>query len=69
MNFKYCPRCGDEMMPVEDPSQPHIWFESCRGCRGSYFDAGEVKDLMAHTWIDHIRDWMAPPRKQPSSGG
>jgi Zn-finger nucleic acid-binding protein len=45
MDDYQCPRCGDAMQRVVDPQQTHIWYETCRGCDGSYFDAGELRDL------------------------
>src|SRR5689334_10656454 len=40
-----CPVCTTPMIPMVDEEQPHIWFERCSVCFGSYFDAGEFRDL------------------------
>jgi len=52
------------MIPLEDSAQPHIWFETCESCQGSFFDAGEISDLASHTWLDYIRDWTTPKRNR-----
>jgi PAT family beta-lactamase induction signal transducer AmpG len=57
-----CPRCGGTMKKMVDPDQRHIWFETCRDCNGSFFDAGEFKDLSQHTIADFFRDITAPER-------
>lgn len=57
-----CPRCGDEMTQVSDPEQPHIHFETCSGCGGSFFDAGEFRDLSEHTLSDYFKDLLAHHR-------
>ena len=49
-----CPRCGKKMDAVSDPSQPHIWYESCAE-HGIYFDAGEFTDYKYETFLDKIR--------------
>jgi PAT family beta-lactamase induction signal transducer AmpG len=40
-----CPRCSGVMERTADERQPHINFETCRDCGGSYLDAGELRDL------------------------
>lgn len=30
------PRCGDDMTSVHDADQPHIGFESCEACNGTF---------------------------------
>ena len=58
-----CPRCGSRMIRMVDLDQPHIWFEHCTVCGGSFFDAGEFKDLAHHTIFDFFRDLTAKERK------
>ena len=57
-----CPRCGGAMKKMVDPDQRHIWFETCRECNGSFFDAGEFKDLSEHTISDLFKDLTAAER-------
>jgi PAT family beta-lactamase induction signal transducer AmpG len=47
-----CPRCGGHMIRRVDPQQPHIGFEECSACHGSYFDAGEFSDLSTRSIAD-----------------
>lgn len=58
-----CPRCGSLMIRMVDLNQPHIWFEHCTVCSGSFFDAGEFKDLKHHTILDVFKDLMAKERR------
>ena len=57
-----CPKCGNPMIRMVDPHQPHIWFEQCGSCHGTYFDAGEFRDLKDHTLHDLLRRWF--PRER-----
>jgi PAT family beta-lactamase induction signal transducer AmpG len=57
-----CPRCGDEMVKHADPQQPHIWYERCTGCQGSFFDAGEFRDLSQLTLSDFFKRLVTPKR-------
>ena len=45
-----------------DPEQTHIWYESCYDCRGSFFDAGEFRDLAEHSLSDYFKSWVTPSR-------
>ena len=58
-----CPRCGSLMIRMVDLEQPHIWFEHCTICGGSFFDAGEFKDLAHHTVLDFFKDLTTQARK------
>lgn len=58
-----CPRDTTPMVRVVDPKQPHIWTETCPVCFGSFFDAGEFRDYVAHTPADFVRSFFAPPRR------
>lgn len=58
-----CPRCGGMMARRVDPQQRHIWYESCTGCDGSFFDAGEFRDLAQLTIADFFKRLVTPDRK------
>ncbi len=58
-----CPRCGGEMERMVDEQQRHIWYETCTDCHGSYFDAGEFRDLSQHTISDFFKRLVARERK------
>ena len=57
-----CPRCAGEMNRLVDPGQPHIWIEQCASCRGSFFDAGELTDLVTISISDFFKRFMTPRR-------
>jgi len=57
-----CPRCNGAMLRMVDPQQTHIWYEECASCKGSFFDAGEFKDLSQHTISDFFRRLSTPAR-------
>jgi len=59
----HCPRCGSLMIRMVDLEQPHIWFEHCTVCGGSFFDAGEFKDLARHTIVDFFKDLLVKERE------
>ena len=50
-----CPRCGGIMARVVDGQQRHIAYETCADCNGSYFDAGEFRDLSQLTLSDFFK--------------
>jgi len=65
-----CPRCGSRMLRMLDPGQAHICFEHCAACGGSFFDAGEFKDLKHHTIVDFFKDLLIKKRGvEQGSGG
>ncbi len=57
-----CPRCAGAMMSVSDARQPHIHFETCRDCGGSFLDAGELRDL-AHLSFGEFFKSLLPGKK------
>jgi PAT family beta-lactamase induction signal transducer AmpG len=57
-----CPRCAGSMNRLVDADQPHIWFEQCDSCRGSFFDAGELTDLATVSVADFFKRFTAPER-------
>lgn len=50
-----CPKCTASMLRMVVNGQPHIWYEACPVCYGTYFDAGEFKDFKAETFIDTVK--------------
>ncbi len=58
-----CPRCGGSMVRMVDPQQTHIWYEKCGSCLGTFFDAGEFKDLSQLTISDLFKQFTVPERK------
>jgi Zn-finger nucleic acid-binding protein len=61
-----CPCCMSLMIRMVDLEQPHIWFEHCTVCGGSFFDAGEFKDLAHHTILDFFKDLITEGRSRTS---
>ena len=57
-----CPRCGGQVLRMVDPTQPHIWFERCGSCHGSFFDAGELTDLSTFRVSDFFKRFTTPER-------
>ena len=58
-----CPVCPDSpLIRMVDPSQPHIWFESCTTCYGRFLDAGEFRDFAEVTIQDWFKQFSAPAR-------
>jgi PAT family beta-lactamase induction signal transducer AmpG len=57
-----CPRCSAAMLRVADPRQRHIWYETCSACNGSFFDAGEFRDLSELTISDFFKGLVAAKR-------
>ena len=50
-----CPKCEVAMLRMADKTQFHIVFESCPTCFGTFFDAGEFKDLSKLTVIERFK--------------
>ena len=57
-----CPRCSGAMVKMADSKQRHIWYETCGSCNGSFFDAGEFRDLSELTISDFFKGLAAPER-------
>jgi Zn-finger nucleic acid-binding protein len=49
-----CPNCAIKMIPMIDKDQFHIKYESCPSCYGTFFDAGEFRDLKEHTVLERF---------------
>jgi Zn-finger nucleic acid-binding protein len=58
-----CPRCAGPMHRLVDPQQTHIWFEQCGSCQGSFFDAGELKDLATVSVSDFFKRFVTQRRE------
>lgn len=58
-----CPRCSGGMVRMVDPKQSHIWYEKCSSCGGSFFDAGEFRDLAETTISDFFKNLQTPERR------
>jgi PAT family beta-lactamase induction signal transducer AmpG len=57
-----CPRCSGTMIKMVDTEQRHIWYEKCSDCHGSFFDAGEFRDLAERSISDFFKGMAAPKR-------
>lgn len=57
-----CPRCGGKMRRKIDARQQHIWYETCGECNGSFFDAGEFRDLSRVSIADFFKRLVLPER-------
>ena len=53
-----CPQCSVEMIPMVDKDQDHIKYESCPICYGTFFDAGEFRDLKEISVLDRFRSML-----------
>ena len=53
-----CPHCSVEMLPMVDKDQYHIKYESCPICYGTFFDAGEFRDLKEHTVLERFQEML-----------
>jgi uncharacterized protein len=58
-----CPKDSALMLRMVVSNQPHIWYEACPVCYGTYFDAGEFKDFRAETFVDAVRAIFSKERK------
>lgn len=53
-----CPHCGVEMLPMVDKDNFHIKYESCPLCYGTFFDAGEFRDLKEHSVLERFMQML-----------
>jgi Zn-finger nucleic acid-binding protein len=53
-----CPKCTAPMLRMVDAHQPHIWYETCDVCGGSFLDAGEFKNMVQPNLVDRIKDLL-----------
>ena len=49
-----CPRDKSRLITIVDRKQPHIQFEACTSCGGTFLDAGELKDLSERTLRERL---------------
>jgi Zn-finger nucleic acid-binding protein len=54
-----CPVCHTRLIRMVDRQQPHIHFESCTVCHGTFFDAGEFRDYKEHTVAEWFKGWKS----------
>jgi Zn-finger nucleic acid-binding protein len=57
-----CPRCSHRMMPMVDKDQFHIKYESCSNCFGTFFDAGEFRDLKELSVLERFSKMLSALR-------
>ncbi len=53
-----CPACAEPMIPMVDKDQFHIKYESCPICYGTFFDAGEFRDLKEHSVLERFVEML-----------
>ena len=54
-----CPVCHTRLIRMVDHKQPHIHFESCTVCHGTFFDAGEFRDYKEQTVSEWFTGWKS----------
>ena len=54
-----CPKGDGPMLRMVDIEHPHIWYETCDVCGGSFLDAGEFKDMKRHNLVEKLKDLLA----------
>lgn len=58
-----CPQCNRPMLPMVDKDQFHIKYESCMDCFGTFFDAGEFRDLKEHSVLQRFTQMLRTVRR------
>ena len=58
-----CPVCHQKMIPMVDKDQFHIHYESCATCYGTFFDAGEFRDLKDQTVAERFSQMLQTLRR------
>lgn len=53
-----CPKCNDAMINMIDKEQFHIHYELCPSCHGTFFDAGEFRDLKERTILERFKQML-----------
>jgi Zn-finger nucleic acid-binding protein len=51
-----CPVCQTPMIRMVELDHPHIWYESCKVCKGVFLDAGEFRDLAHPGLVGWFKD-------------
>ncbi|MBI5594661.1 MAG: zf-TFIIB domain-containing protein [Elusimicrobia bacterium] len=54
-----CPKCQGVMVKMAVADQPHIRYEACARCYGTFFDAGEFKDFAVKDVLDGLKSLFA----------
>lgn len=57
-----CPNCAVALVRMVVNGQPHIWYEACSICGGSYFDAGEFRDFKRWSLSDSFKAMFSTAR-------
>jgi Zn-finger nucleic acid-binding protein len=57
-----CPVCLMPMTRMVIPQERPVWFESCPGCQGAFFDAGEFRDYKEDSFVDFLKDLVRRER-------
>jgi Zn-finger nucleic acid-binding protein len=58
-----CPICNQLMIRKADAGQGHIHYEMCPKCKGTFFDAGEFRDLKDESFFDIFKN-LWPKKKK-----
>ena len=51
------------MLPMIDKDQHHIHYESCPTCYGTFFDAGEFRDLKEFNVVERFIEMVRTLRQ------
>ncbi|GJM18531.1 MAG: hypothetical protein DHS20C14_07440 [Phycisphaeraceae bacterium] len=55
---RVCPRDGQRLTPVRVPQQAHIEYDLCTHCGGTFYDAGELRDLSRFTLAERVKSLL-----------
>ena len=58
LQYINCPQCSVNMLPMVDKDQAHIRYESCPICYGTFFDAGEFRDLKEYSVLERFFEML-----------
>lgn len=53
-----CPECAVTMVPMVDKDQVDIKYESCQSCYGTFYDAGEFRDLKESSVLKRFKQML-----------
>jgi Zn-finger nucleic acid-binding protein len=53
-----CPQCAVTMVPMVDKDQHQIKYQSCQSCYGTFFDAGEFRELKDHSVLKRFVEML-----------
>ena len=57
-----CPKCSRPMLPMVDKDQFHIKYEACVDCFGTFFTAGEFRDLKERSVLERFAQMLGTLR-------